>query len=175
MIQGNRVRLRPFRAADLPTLRRWFSDPDLMRSWAVWPPLIREDAFETDLDGRFATFEGAGYFAIEGPDGALVGRADFEDLDPVDRSTEVMVMIGEPGQRGLGFGEDAMRALLGYLFRGRDLHRVTLTVLTTNEPAIRLYERLGFRREGLHRAHAWIDGERHDQYRYGLLRDEFRD
>jgi RimJ/RimL family protein N-acetyltransferase len=52
---------------------------------------------------------------------------------------------------GAGFGTDAQRALLRFAFNSIGLHRVWLTVYASNARAIRSYEKLGFRREGLMR------------------------
>ena len=46
--------------------------------------------------------------------------------------------------RGKGLGEALMRAVIGEA-RSRGLRELWLEVLTPNEPAIRLYEKLGFR------------------------------
>jgi len=50
-----------------------------------------------------------------------------------------------PGQRGLGLGTSLIeRALAG--FRGHGLRRATLEVTADNSRAVRLYQRLGFRK-----------------------------
>jgi RimJ/RimL family protein N-acetyltransferase len=66
-----------------------------------------------------------------------------------------------------------MRALLGYLFFQRNLHRVWLTVLADNRRAIAAYEKVGFVAEGRLRDDAYFDGRYHDQLVMGILRDEF--
>lgn len=57
------------------------------------------------------------------------------------------------------------------LLRGE---RLLLTaVFAYNEPAIALYENLGFRHEGTFREFLQRDGVRHDMHLYGLLRPEW--
>ncbi len=172
MLRGELTALRPFRASDLPIMRDWYRDPATARTWAQ-PPIVSDTAFEADLNGRFARFGESGYFAIENLDGELIGRADFEHLDPVDRTAEVMIVIGDPGSRGKGAGSDAMRVLLSYLFRDRQAEHVWLTVLAWNEPAIRSYEKIGFIREGRLIEDVWLDGKADDQLVMGILRHEF--
>ena len=50
-----------------------------------------------------------------------------------------------PAQRGHGVGQELMRVVLD-VARERGLNEVWLEVLVQNEPAIRLYEKLGFER-----------------------------
>ena len=56
-----------------------------------------------------------------------------------------------------------MRLALRFAFHELNLHRLQLTVFGYNEAAIRLYERLGFTREGhVPRIHLLRDGQRYD-------------
>jgi RimJ/RimL family protein N-acetyltransferase len=173
MLVGTQVQLRPIRRDDLPRLRAWFDDPELMRHWARPAPLVVDDAFEPDLRGRFSRFDTAGYFMIEIPGGPTIGRIDFEQLNMQSRSAEVMVLIGDRASRGHGHGTDAMVTLLRYLFDQRNLHRVALMVLAWNAPAIRSYEKVGFVAEGTLRDDCFFDGRYHDQIAMSILRPEF--
>jgi RimJ/RimL family protein N-acetyltransferase len=149
------------------------NDSEVMRFWASPEQLVSERNFEADLNGRFAHFDSAGYLIIEDPQGKAIGRIDFERLSTLERSAEVMILIGEKDARGKGYGTDAMTALLGYLFRQRDLHRVWLTVLSDNAAAIKSYERAGFVKEGTLRGDLYFDGKSHDQFIMSILREEF--
>jgi RimJ/RimL family protein N-acetyltransferase len=76
--------------------------------------------------------------------------------------------------QGQGYGHEAMTLALQFAFDEINLHRVQLTVFDYNIPAIRLYEKLGFKREGVFREFMQRDGQRHDMYLYGLLSSEWR-
>jgi RimJ/RimL family protein N-acetyltransferase len=143
-----------------------------MRFWATPAAFLATAAFDADLRGRFSRFDDAGYFMIA-IDGNPIGRIDFEQLDEAMRSAEVMIVIGEPDERGKGYGADAMIALLRYLFHQRGLHRVALTVIAWNDRAIRSYEKIGFRAEGRYRDDLFFEGRFHDQIAMSMLRPEF--
>jgi len=72
-----------------------------------------------------------------------------------------------------GYGQEAMRLLLAFGFQELNLYRVQLTVFSYNPRAIRVYEKLGFQREGVFRQALHRDGQRHDMLLYGLLRPEW--
>jgi RimJ/RimL family protein N-acetyltransferase len=147
-----------------------------MRYWGVSRPLVREDQFEEDLAGRFARFDEAGYLAIvplEPEDAPAIGRIEWEELDRHNRSAAVMILVGDPAYWGHGYGTDALVALLRYLFHVRGLHRVTLTVLSWNERAIRSYLKIGFVVEGVLRDDVYDEGRYHAQTVMGILRHEF--
>jgi RimJ/RimL family protein N-acetyltransferase len=68
------------------------------------------------------------------------------------------IRIGEESDRGRGFGRDALRIAVDYCWNHLNLSRLGLTVFANNERAIKLYESLGFDREGLLRDAVFIDG-----------------
>ena len=71
---------------------------------------------------------------------------------------------------GKGVGAALMRAGLDLADNWLNLTRLELEVYTDNEPAVRLYERFGFEREGLLRQHAYRDGRYVDAYAMARLR-----
>jgi RimJ/RimL family protein N-acetyltransferase len=83
------------------------------------------------------------------------------------------VGIGDRNQWDKGYGRDAISLLLKYGFDELNLHRIQLTVFEYNERGVALYEKLGFRREGVYREFMQREGRRYDMYLYGLLRREW--
>jgi len=72
--------------------------------------------------------------------------------------------------QGQGVGTALMRAGVDLADNWLNLTRLELEVYTDNEPAVRLYERFGFEREGLLRRHAYRDGRYVDSYVMARLR-----
>ena len=55
-----------------------------------------------------------------------------------------------------------------------NLHRIELEVLTFNERAIHVYEKIGFNREGIKRDGCYFDHQYYDLITMSILEDEFR-
>lgn len=74
-----------------------------------------------------------------------------------------------------GTGEVLLRAVLAQVFGPLDGHRIGFDVTSDNARALRLYERLGFQKEGLIRE-CWLrpDGSWADCYLLGLLKREWQ-
>lgn len=173
MLRGERITLRPIVADDLPTMREWFRDRALAATWARHP-VAPENHLAGDLADRFSTFDREGHFAVLDESGTLIGRIDFDDLEPIDRTAELSILIGADHGRGRGYGADACHTLIQHLFDDRQIVRVWLSVLAWNAPAIRLYEKLGFVHEGTLKELIWLDGSWHDLLIMGLLKDEYQ-
>ena len=174
LLRGEQVRLTAPTSADLPTITGWWADPDFLRLYNTAPAAPRN---EDQLGRRFDfshTSPDTFLFAIRLlAEDTLLGLLEFDGVDWSNRTTFVSIGIGAAEHRGQGYGADAMRVGLRFAFHELNLHRVCLTVFSYNAPAIALYERLGFVREGVYREHIERDGQRYDMILYGLLRREW--
>ena len=63
--------------------------------------------------------------------------------------------------------------MVDYGFRHLNLHRIYLHVYETNPRAVRAYESIGFRREGVMRQARWQATRYVDEYIMSVLRDEW--
>ena len=103
--------------------------------------------------------------------GYTEGETSYK-LDGDSKGT-INFTIGDKTYWGRGYGTDAVRVLLDYAFRHHNLHRVYLSVNSTNPRAIGAYRRCGFVEEGRLRAHAWSNGQYIDLVQMGILREEW--
>lgn len=162
MISGTRVDLRAVESYDIPVLTRWLNDADVMLYWGR--PGNTVSQVEVEAQERVNAARGnSRKYIIQTKAGEAIGQIDYYDLDWQNRSAWTSIMVGEKEYWSGGYGTDAMRTLLGYLFHQLGLHRVVLTVHASNVRAQRSYAKNGFVSEGVLRewAHfdgAWVDG-----------------
>lgn len=76
-------------------------------------------------------------------------------------------------EKGKGYGEESMRALLNYAFEETKTNRFWLDVYPDNEGGIALYEKLGMHRDGVLRQNYKADRGYLNQIIYSVLRSEF--
>ena len=76
---------------------------------------------------------------------------------------------------GKAYGNEVMELLLDYGFGYLNFHRVAIGVVGTNERALRFYERIGFKREGIQRDGYYYAHEYQDFVMMSLLEDEYRE
>lgn len=173
MIQGTIVDLRAVEEKDAVLLWRWLNDPRVMIYWGR--PGATMSLTEVQNQERNESSRGnSRKYIIQTKAGEAIGQIDYYDLDWQNRSAWVSIMIGEPEYWSGGYGTDAMRSLLGYLFRQLDLHRVALTVHESNTRAQRSYEKSGFEREGVLRDWAHFDGNWVNGVLMAVLQADFR-
>ena len=162
-LQGERVRLRPLAADDVERLTEIGAEPEIAR-W--WGELTREHLLDK-AEGR----DDATGFAIE-HEGEVIGLAQFSEPGEDEFKHANIDLFLTSSLHGQGLGRDAVRTLARWLIDERDHHRLTIDPALTNEPAIRAYEAVGFKRVGVMRRY-WRDPE--GVWQDGLLLDLLAD
>ena len=161
MIEGEHVQLRRMGPKDAADVVRMRSDPEVQAQlFSERPPTVDEYLrWLAEVEARGDRHE---FMIVERTSGRTVGTVGLSHIDSRHHRAEYGVVIGEPGARGKGLASEASRLLLGYAFGTLRLQRVYLHVFVHNEPALRLYRRVGFEPEGVLRQHVWKGDEFHD-------------
>ncbi|MFN2196215.1 MAG: GNAT family N-acetyltransferase, partial [Anaerolineales bacterium] len=175
-LETPRLVVRRFMESDAATLMAYRNDPQvaLYQDWRDLTPEAAR-AFIQDLHHLEPGMPGEWFqFALEvGDTGVHVGDIGLHVFADEPLQAEIGVTVAYPYQ-GMGYAREAMQAVLAYCFEVLQLHRVTATIDTRNQPSIRLMERLGFRREG-HYKQSYRDVDRWtDEYLYARLRSEWQ-
>jgi RimJ/RimL family protein N-acetyltransferase len=170
---GSRCRLAPLEPSDLPKTLAWRRDPELRRRLLGHRFPVSEADEARWLEGMSAFSQDRAAFAIRPPAAAgMLGYCSLSGIDWVCRTAEVGVVVGDAAARGTGVGREATALLVRYAFDDLGLGRVWARVAAANAAALRMFRGLGFRDEGLLRAHAMVAGRPMDVALLGLLSDE---
>jgi RimJ/RimL family protein N-acetyltransferase len=173
-IRGRRVLLRRHRPDHLPTIMRWYRDPEVARLTRFHVGPVTDDEIRVFFSTRLLSPEAFAY-AIHTLEGRLIGTTTFSSLDPDNRSVLFHITIGERDAWGHGYGTEATELMVAHAFTTLRLHRVALSVFEFNERAIRSYRKAGFLVEGRAREAVWRDGTFWDEVHMGILASEWRD
>ena len=129
------------------------------------PPQVQMHSF---LQGLLEE-GGCGFVALL--EGQLVGWCDIQRASGQARQHVGLLGVGLlPQVRGKGLGRELMEATLAQAW-SNGLTRVELTVREDNHGARALYERLGFKHEGIKRKVFLVDGKHYDCHAMALLHE----
>jgi diamine N-acetyltransferase len=164
ILTGERAALGMLRREHLPDLAVWFNDPDVRRGLAH-RGIVNEDAelrwYEEVTEASRAPRPTSVGFAIhDAADGGLVGTCGLENIDHSFARADFGIFVGQ--RRGTGIGTDATRLTLEWAFTILGLRNVMLESYEFNEPALRAYERAGFKVIGRRRDSVLALGRRWD-------------
>lgn len=108
---------------------------------------------------------------VPGDPPAHVGVAGLTSLDLINRRAEFSLYIG-PEHQDKGHGSAALMTLLSHGFQTYGLRTIWGETFAAN-PAAKLFEELGMKKEGSRRDHYYRDGAFIDCHLYSLLRPEW--
>ncbi len=176
-LAGERITLRRFRPDDLPAFVAYRSDPAVARYQSWDAPYPEQDGRKLigDLLAQHPDTPGDWYqyAAALRSTGELIGDVGVgTDADDA-RLTEIGYTIATAHQ-GHGYGKEAVRLVLRYLFAERGKHRVHARCDPRNVASVKLLESLGLRREGHLRESFREHDEWADELIYAILDYEWR-
>lgn len=99
-----------------------------------------------------------------------VGVCGLTSIDRLNQKAEFSLYIA-PGQHSKGYGEAALRRLCDHGFKDMNLNRIWGEVFDGN-PAMKTFERVGFKLEGIQRQSYFRDGKFIDSLIISRLRTE---
>jgi aminoglycoside 6'-N-acetyltransferase len=156
VLEGERMRLRPATSADSAPLLGILSEPEVSLWWVGYgPDRIREEILES------------GHALIMEIDGRCAGAIFlYPNEDPEYLHVVIHLFLGVEWY-GFRYGAESLAIVIAHLAT-LGYHRFTLDPNVNNAPAIRSYERLGFRRVGVLREYQLRPNGSHED---GLLMD----
>lgn len=105
-------------------------------------------------------------------DGHPVGVIGLLQIDNVNKKAEFYITLGATEFKRKGIATIASKLILEYAFQELNLHKVYLNVDEKNEIACKLYEKVGFKCEGVFIDDMFFKNEWINRRRYALLNED---
>jgi len=161
------VNLRVVEKEDLPQLVDWINDPAF---YGKYEPLLQVTKSELEREYDKLPSEEK-WFVIETKDGTRVGGMSYF-------LEGTLMEIGYdliPSERGKGYGTEAVKLLMDYLFLSKDIVRIQAQTDPRNVASKIVLEKAGFTIEGMLRKSLFVRGEWRDRALYSILREEWQE
>jgi RimJ/RimL family protein N-acetyltransferase len=165
------VALTPVTEPDLDLLERLTQDPESTGefAWFGWGNVLRWRSGWAE--NRLLGPEGGTLMVVL--DGRRLGLVSWrrKNATPAAYYWEIGIAM-LPEARGHGYGTQAQRLLVRYLFAHTPVQRIEAATEAGNLAEQRSLEKAGFTREGLLRGTGWRDGAWRDGVLYSILRTD---
>lgn len=171
-LEGKQVYLRPLEAEDLEAFYPSLWDAEMRRLTGTQETFTKA-GIQQWFDKNALDSSRIDLVICLQEDDQLIGDMAMLHIDHRNRNAIVRIAVWQEFV-GKGLGTEAMYLLLRHGFDVLNLHRIGLDVYDFNKRAIRSYEKVGFRQEGVVRDEHFYDGKYHDSIIMGILEDEFR-
>jgi len=171
---GKSVYLRRVRITDAPFILKWHNDPGLRKLARSGAPRMTLKNERKDIRSARRSENEAYLMVIRKSDNRLIGFIRLNGITSASIRVWLRIIIGDKSAWGKNYASDAMRTVLKWLFYELDIHRVELETYATNKRALRFFEKMGFKREGILREAHFTNGKYYDIISFGLLKKEFK-
>lgn len=175
-IFGDKIMLREYRKEDLPQIRAWVNDPEIVQFLSdifLYASTLNETERFLDHVLEASSPDEKHFIIAEKDTEAYIGQIDLFKIDWKNRVAEIGIVIGRKEFLGRGIGSEAIRLLQSFAFNEMNLNRLELVVFDFNPRAYRCYIKNGFVEEGRLRKKLYHGGEYHDLIYMGILKEEF--
>jgi ribosomal-protein-alanine N-acetyltransferase len=106
-------------------------------------------------------------------DGNSKGIISLNDKDDEGKVGELGIWL-HPDFHENGFGTEAAELLTNHAFNQLNYHKICARAQKQNQPSIRIWEKLGFEKEGEFREHTYAQGEYQNVVYLGVLQGEWQ-
>ena len=138
-IHGKRVVLRALELSDMPRLRDWYNDSEIVAGLGDvrFPTSTRQ---QEEWFARIQHDESTVRLAVADETGNCIGLTGFWNIHWRDRRAEHAVLIGDVGARGKGYGKETIATCARYAFGEMDLYRLDAAILASNQASAAVYK-----------------------------------
>ncbi|GMU41766.1 MAG: hypothetical protein AMXMBFR23_26320 [Chloroflexota bacterium] len=145
--EGRLVRLREKTIEDAERDYAWRCDPELAQFDAARPLTVRFSNFVATMreELQYPTIHRRTFGIEDAATGRHIGNVMYYGYDAFALEAELGITIGDRDYWERGYGTDAVRTMLRYLFDEMRLRRVYLHTLSWNYRAQAAFKRAGFR------------------------------
>ncbi len=170
-ISGDNVDLVTIEEEDIEWMRDNINDPNLRKTITARYPVNMKQ--EKEFFENVVSEREEGVHLIIAKENKRIGMISLFDINRDEGRAEIGIWITSSKQ-GKGHGTEACEIITEYGFRELRLHRIYARVLENNPASLKVFEKLGFVKEGNLRDHAFIDGDYQNMHVFGILREEWR-
>ena len=166
-IIGEKIILRAVEQDDLPVLKDLMNDPEIESEVVGWSfPLSSQEhnGWFNSLKNDEKTLR----CIIATKANVAIGTCVLSNIEWKNGNGRVHIKILK-SHHGKGFGKDAINALVNYGFKQLGLKCIWATALEDNIASVTMFERCGFKREGVMRGRVYKNGRRQNEVMLSIL------
>lgn len=164
------MKIRKIKFDDLSVRVEWLNSPEVYSGVHIIPPVSLENTINwynknQSINNRYD-------MVFLDDSNEMVAMGGLTNIDNQIRKGELYIFVNPQKQRQ-GLGNMACRLLCNYGFEILNLNKIFLYTNSDNIGAQKLYEKIGFQKEGVFREEMIRDGKYLDRLYYGLLFSDF--
>ena len=173
-LKSERIFLRPLQEADAQILLNSTNDEELRYMTGTKSSFTLE---QIQQHIRNCEKDSTRYdFAIcLNSNNQMIGELSISEIDEDNSKAGFRISMNGTELTGKGFGTEAIKLTLKFVFEELNLNRLQLEVFSHNIRGIKAYEKTGFKKEGVLRDSIYYNGQFSDEIIMSILKREYEE
>lgn len=165
MYYGEKVCLRSYKEEDIKIANSLVNDKELKKFLVTGIPFPMSSwEEEAWIKSQKSNNNGEYNFAIEDiKTNKYIGGCGIQTVNWLTRVATVGIMIGDKNYWSKGYGTDAMKVLVKFIFENMNIRKIRLSTFSFNLRAKKCYEKCGFQVEGILKDEIFKEGKYYDE------------
>lgn len=172
-LEGERIYLRSLCALDAPIMLENTMDEEIryMTGTRLNFSLEQIEAHIENINNDSSRYD----FAICLKDmDEMIGELSISDIDKENNKAGFRISMTSISFTGKGYGTEAIKLVLSFVFEQLQLNRLQLEVFSHNVRGIRAYEKAGFVKEGILRQSLYYNDAYSDEIIMAILNSDYK-
>jgi len=165
MLEGKNINLRIVEKDDLIIIKEWTNNLHIDGEYS---PILQETI--KDLEKLYDNLKEGKWYFIEKKDEIKIGFI-LHMLSGSGVPGIGYAII--PSERGKGYGTEAVKIVIDYIFLSKNIVRITAKTHPDNIASQKVLKKAGFKKEGILRKEMFFRGKWNDSALYSILREEW--
>lgn len=161
-ILGAKTVVRKLQRRDLERSMTWLKDPSVNKFLSHDFNNLTVEQEEAWYDFLQNSKDDLVFAVLDKNDLKHIGNCALHKIDPMKNTCEIGIVIGEKKYWNRGFGSDAVKSVIRFVFNSLNISRILLNVYSYNKRAIRSYKKCGFVQVKVLEKNHFYDGEHWD-------------
>lgn len=155
------LRLREIKDEDSRVFFKWINNKKLVNFNSNYKPISQKD--HENWFYKIQNQNDSIYFTItlysNNKGEKIIGSTSLRKIDYINKKAQFQIRIGEIDEHNKGWGTLTVQKMVEFAFLDLNLNRIELEVFETNSQAKRVYEKCGFKIEGIKEQDIYINGK----------------
>ena len=168
---SGKIIIEPVRMEHISIILKWFNDPDVSEhmdnpgNTYTEEELIETFFIRSNNDVNFIIYDKNRRKEI--------GFCSIYNVNESEECGEISFLIGEEDFRNRGHGKDIIRFLCNVGFEELALNSLLAACKLQNEPALKVFEQIGFKKNGIRRQQNNFDDDRADEVLFEMSKNDY--
>lgn len=172
-IVGEKIYLRAMESSDMEAYRNNANDPETEYAVGGWSfpisTIQQEKWFESALNDQ----NNLRLSIVLKDTDQVIGMINLVNIDWKSGVAFSGLRLFNNSHKRKGYGKDAVMAIMDYAFNELRLHRLEGSIIETNVPSKKLYEKCGWTVEGIKRQAVYKNGKFYDELQVAILKSDY--